>query len=80
MKLIARVKRRKDGTFEAYVQDAIGRVVWNCNHAHNYGTSNRVKQDSASKCGFAKVKELRQQQETHEQFKHASDQATYVST
>lgn len=59
MKIVARVRRRKDGTFQALVQEVSGKTIWCCDHPHNYGTSNRVKQDSASKCGFAKVKEMR---------------------
>lgn len=59
MKIKARSRRRKDGTFEAFIQDAKGNELWKCDHQHNYGTSNRVKQDSASKCAFAKVRELR---------------------
>ena len=59
MKIVARVRRRKDGSFQALVQEVSGRAIWHCEHSHTYGTSNRVHQDSASKCGNAKVKELR---------------------
>lgn len=60
---MARVRRRKDGTFEAMIQEVGGRVIWKCDHAHNYGTSNRVHQDAASKCGFAQLKVLRSAKE-----------------
>ena len=59
MKIVARVRRRKDGTFQALVQEVCGRTIWACDHPHNYGTSNRVKQDSASKCGHAQLKVMR---------------------
>lgn len=56
----ARVRRRKDGSFQAFIQDVTtGAVLWSCSHAHVYGTSNRMKQDSASKCGAAEVKRRR---------------------
>lgn len=60
MKMIARVRRRADGTFQAMVQQISGVVLWKCDHPHNYGTSNRVKQDSASKCGHAQLKAMRE--------------------
>jgi hypothetical protein len=59
----ARVRRRKNGTFQAFIQDLAGRVLWSCEHAHPYGTSNRCHQDSASKCGNARIKQLRQEQD-----------------
>lgn len=62
MKMVARVRRRKDGTFQAMIQGISGVVLWKCDHLHPYGTSNRVKQDSASKCGFARLKEMRDDQ------------------
>lgn len=62
MKMVARVRRRKDGSFQAMVQQVSGVIIWACEHSHTYGTSNRAKQDSASKCGFAKLKEIRDDQ------------------
>lgn len=59
MKIRARVKRRKNGKFQAVIENGQGGVVWACPHDHTYGTSNRSKQDSASKCGFAEVKRRR---------------------
>lgn len=59
MKMVAKVRRRKDGSFQAMVQQVSGVVIWACEHSHRYGTSNRVKQDAASKCGFARLKEMR---------------------
>lgn len=60
MKMVARVRRRDDGTFQAMVQQISGAILWKCDHSHSYGTSNRVKQDSASKCGFAQLKHMRE--------------------
>lgn len=62
MKVFARVFRRKDGSFQATIQGMSGVMIWKCDHRHQYGTSNRAKQDSASKCGFARLKELRDEQ------------------
>lgn len=59
MKLRAKVQRRTNGRFQAMIQDAHGRTVWRCAHDHVYGTSNRAKQDSASKCGYAEVLRMR---------------------
>jgi hypothetical protein len=59
MKMVARVRRRKDGSFQAMVQQVSGEILWSCEHSHRYGTSNRVKQDSASKCGHAQLKVMR---------------------
>lgn len=59
-KLRARVFRRKNGKFQAAIQDDGGHLIWSCDHDHTYGTSNRSKQDSASKCGFAQIKVLRE--------------------
>ncbi len=61
MKLRGKVRRRADGSFEARVEDQFGNAVWRCDHPHRYGTSNRVKQDAASKCAHARVKEMRGQ-------------------
>lgn len=58
MKLWMRVRRRQDGTFQATIHGMHG-VLWVCHHPHNYGTSNRAKQDSASKCGHAQIKVIR---------------------
>lgn len=41
------------------IQQVSGVILWKCEHSHRYGTSNRVKQDSASKCGFAQLKVMR---------------------
>ena len=65
MKLRAKVRRRKNGRFQAFILDYVGRVVWCCEHDHPYSTSNRVKQDSASKCGQAQIVKLREQESTH---------------
>lgn len=62
MKIVARVRRRKDGSFQAMIQQISGSVIWACEHSHTYGTSNRVKQDAASKCGHARLKEIRDDQ------------------
>lgn len=62
MKMIARVRRRKDGTFQAMIQQIAGTILWKCDHNHTYGTSNRAKQDSASKCGHAQLKAMRNAQ------------------
>ena len=59
-RLRVRQRRRPDGTFYASIERYItGEIVWKCNHTHTYGTSNRVHHDSASKCGNAKLSELR---------------------
>ncbi len=61
-KLRTMIRRRKNGKFQAVIHDQHGRQVWGCEHDHPYGTSNRVKQDSASKCGYAQVVKIREQE------------------
>ena len=60
MKIVARVRRRRSGTFQALVQAIGGALVWSCQHDHSYGTSNRAHQDSASKCAHKALKALRE--------------------
>ena len=66
MKYKLRVRRRKNGSFQAMIQDRSGAIVWACDHEHSYGTSNRAKQDAASKCAYAQVTEMRRK-ESHEE-------------
>lgn len=57
--LRAKTRQKPNGKFQAFVQDPSGRTVWKCDHDHTYGTHNSPYKDSASKCGMAKVRELR---------------------
>lgn len=57
--LRARTRQRANGKFQAIVQDPSGTNVWSCDHDHTYGTHNSPYKDSASKCGNAKIKEMR---------------------
>lgn len=66
MKIKARVMRKDNGKFQAMVQNQLGHFIWACEHDHTYGTSNRMKQDSASKCAHSKVLELRKAKDDQE--------------